>query len=586
MLTQHLARVLNGFTLGRLEMREAISSVLSGEATPAQLGAFLAALRVRGETVDELTGAVEAVRSAATPVDAGEGPVVDTCGTGGDNQGTFNISTAAAIVASACGVKVAKHGNRSVSSKAGSADVLEALGVRLDLEPDAIARVLALTRLGFLFAPAHHPTFKHVGPVRRELGVRTLFNLVGPLANPAGARRQVLGVFDAKLVPMMADVLYQLGAEHALVVHGDGLDEISVCGPTVVDEVRTAGRRGFVVTPEELGLARHAPGALLGGDPAANAAIIQKVLQGQPGAPRDAVLANSAAALYVAGEVPTLREGVVRAARVIDSGAAEAHLERFVRIQRGETTTLDEIVARSLDASRRAGPLASGAGRARSRPAGAPRKSLVGALSPRGGPRRIIAEVKRRSPSVGAIADILDPAALAGRYVAEGAAAISVLTNGPHFGGSLEDLAAVKAAVPVPVLRKEFIVDPCQLDEAVAVGADAVLLIAAVLGRGLKRMLAATTGAGLEALVEVHDEGELALALEAGARLIGINNRDLRSFVVDLAVTERLAPRVPADVVLVAESGVRSHDDMRRLEAVGVSNFLVGEFLVKGGRVS
>lgn len=581
MLTEHLTQVLHGRALGRREMDEAISSVLSGEATPAQLGAFLAALRVRGETVDELAGAVEAVRRVATRVDAGPGPVVDTCGTGGDNRGTFNISTAAAILASACGATVAKHGNRSVSSKAGSADVLEALGARLDLKPDALTRLIALTRLGFLFAPAHHPTFKHVGPVRKELGVRTLFNLVGPLANPAGATRQVLGVFDAKLVPVMADVLARLGTEHALVVHGDGLDELSVCGPTVVEEVHGAARRGFVVTPEELGLTRHPPEALAGGDAKENAAILLGVLEGKPGAPRDAVLANAAAALLVAGLVPTLRDGVARGARVLDSGAALAHFERFVRIQRGETTTLDAIVAQAFDAraaATAATPTALG-------PARAPR-SLFAALSKRGGPRRVIAEVKRRSPSAGLIAEIPDPGALAKAYVAQGAAAISVLTNGPHFGGTLADLSAVRGAVDVPVLRKEFIVDPVQLDEAAAAGADAVLLIAAVLGRGLRRMLDVATGAGLEALVEVHDEAELDLALEAGARVIGINNRDLRTFVVDLAVTERLAPRVPGDVVLVAESGVRGHDDLRRLEAAGVSNFLVGEYLVKGGRLS
>jgi len=270
---------------------------------------------------------------------------------------------------------------------------------------------------------------------------------------------------------------------------------------------------------------------------------------------------------------------VSRAAKVLDSGAAEAHFDRFVRIHRGETTTLDEIVAQANPSSGRRGPLHRAS-------ASSPRRSLAGALSRPGGPRRIIAEVKRRSPSVGLIADIPDPGALAQRYQAQGAAAISVLTNGPHFGGSLADLEAVRAAVELPVLRKEFIVDPFQLDEAVAAGADAVLLIAAVLGRGLRRMLSTATDAGLEVLVEVHDEAELTLALEAGARIVGINNRDLRTFVVDLAVTERLAPKVSSSVILVAESGVKSHDDMRRLEAVGVSNFLVGEFLVKGGRVS
>jgi anthranilate phosphoribosyltransferase len=572
--TRSLAQVLEGRPLSRHEAREAVGAVLAGEATAAQLGAFLAALRVRGETVEELTGAAEAVRAAATRVVVAAPAVVDTCGTGGDGRGTFNISTAAAIVASAGGAVVAKHGNRSVSSRCGSADVLEALGARLDLGPEAIARLIGLTRLGFLFAPAHHPTFKHVVPVRRELGVRTLFNLIGPLSNPAGATRQVMGVFEPRLVPVMAEVLLGLGTHHALVVHGDGLDEISVCGPTLVEEVRHGRRRSFQVTPEELGLGRHAPDALQGGDAAANAAILWRVLDGEPGAPREAVLANAAAALFVADEVQSLHEGVARAAREVDSGAAAAHLERFLRLQHGEPTVLDAVVARTpLGGPRAASPRG-------------PRRSLSAALSPRGGPTRVIAEVKRRSPSAGPIAPIIDPGALAEAYVRQGAAAISVLTNGPDFGGSLDDLAAVRARVDVPVLRKEFIVGPRQLDEAVAVGADAVLLIASVLGRGLRSMRRLAESLGLECLVEVHDAAELELALDAGATLVGINNRDLRSFEVDLGTTERLAPAVPQGVLLVTESGIRAPDDVARLRRAGVANFLVGEYLVRGGVLS
>jgi anthranilate phosphoribosyltransferase len=566
-----LVPALEGKPLGREGARAAIGAVLAGEATPAQLGAFLAALRVRGETVEELTGAAEAVRAAATRVVLDAPAVVDTCGTGGDGRGTFNISTAAAIVASAAGAVVAKHGNRSVSSRCGSADVLEALGARLDLSPAETVRLVGLTRLAFLFAPAHHPTFRHVMPVRRELGVRTLFNLIGPLVNPAGATRQVMGVFEPRLVPVMAEVLQALGVEHALVVHGEGLDELSVCGPTEVVEVKDGERRRYLVTPEELGLGRHPPEALRGGDAAENAAILWRVLEGQRGAPRDAVLANAAAALHVAGQVGSLREGVARAAREVDSGGAAAHLERFLRLQHGQPTVLDEVVART--------PL--GSPRPPAPPS--PRRSLRAALSPQWGPTRVIAEVKRRSPSAGTIAAIADPAALAERYVQEGAAAISVLTNGPDFGGSLEDLQAVRARVSVPVLRKEFIVGPRQLDEAVAVGADAVLLIAAVLGRGLASMLALAESMGLECLVEVHDLPELQLALDAGATLVGVNNRDLRSFEVDLGTTERLAPAVPPGVLLVAESGIKAPADVERLRRVGIANFLVGEYLVRGG---
>jgi anthranilate phosphoribosyltransferase len=573
MIVEHLTRVLDGHHLTREAMAACMGAVLKGEAAPAQVAALLGALRVRGETVEELVGAVTAVRAAAIRVPA-HVDVVDTCGTGGDSRGTFNISTAAAFVASACGVTVAKHGNRSVSSKCGSADVLEAMGVRLDLDATTLASLLERQRLAFLFAPAHHPAFKNVAALRRELGVRTVFNLVGPLANPAGATRQVLGVFDGRLAPLMADVLLELGARHALVVHGDGLDEISVSGPTVVEEVLNGTRRRFEVTPEALGLTQHAAESLRGGDAHTNARIIRGVLEGQVGGPRDAVLANAAAALLVGGVVGSLREGVERAAEVIDAGAALAHVERFVRVQGGGSTMLDDIVSRlPASAAVKVGP----------RPTGGRFKA---ALSTRGGPTRIIAEVKRRSPSAGAIAEIPDAGLHAKTYVDAGAAAISVLTNGADFGGSLADLTSVRRAVDVPVLRKEFIVDPRQLDEAAHAGADAVLLIVAVLGGGLERMVRAARARGLDALVEVHDEAELTVALSAGADLIGINNRDLRTFVVDLSVSERLAARIPEQVRVIAESGIRSQDDLERLRRAGLSNFLVGEFLVRGGRLS
>lgn len=576
MMTSVLKRVLEGQTLSSADMAACVTQMLSGEVKPMQLAGLLTALRVRGETVDELTGAASAVRAMATRVDVSADIILDTCGTGGDSLGTFNISTAAAIVTSASGVTVAKHGNRSVSSQCGSADVLEALGVRLDLDALTLGKVIALSKLGFLFAPAHHPAFKHVAAVRKELGVRTVFNLVGPLANPAGANRQVLGVFDARLVPVMAEVLERLGTRRALVLHGGGLDELSVCGPTQVTELRDGVRTSFVVTPEELGLQVHGIEALRGGDAAFNARIIHDVLDGQRGGPRDAVLANVAAALVVGEQASSLREGVQLGARLIDSGAAAAHFERFLRLQRGERTMLDDIVGR----------ISVGQPVAKQRvDTVKPEHRLRAALSPRGGPTRIIAEVKRRSPSAGLIAQIPDPGALAASYVANGAAAISVLTNGPDFGGSLADLKAVRAAVDVPVLRKDFVVDPRQFDEALEAGAHAVLLITSVLGKGLARMLRLAHSVGLDALVEVHDEAELKVALEAGATLIGVNNRDLRTFVVDLAVSERVAALVPEEVVLVAESGVRSPEDMQRLRQAGISNFLVGEFLARGGRL-
>lgn len=330
-----LERLLTGEDLSREEMARAMSQVADGKVPPAQLAAFLTGLRMKGETVDELVGAAEVVRQRATKVLTAFDDLVDTCGTGGDAQGTFNISTAAAIVAAAAGARVAKHGNRSVSSKCGSADVLKVLGLELERTPQQVATQLRDVGLGFLFAPQHHPAFGAAAPVRKELGFRTMFNLLGPMANPAGVLRQVMGVFDAKWVPLVGEALAQLGTVHALVVHGGGLDEISLAGPTTVCEVRAGSTRRFQVTPQELGLDVSPVSALAGGDAETNARIIRDVLQGQRGAPRDSVAANAGAALYVAGVAESIADGVKRASNALDSGSARKKLEQWVAASKG-----------------------------------------------------------------------------------------------------------------------------------------------------------------------------------------------------------------------------------------------------------
>jgi indole-3-glycerol phosphate synthase len=383
----------------------------------------------------------------------------------------------------------------------------------------------------------------------------------------------VVGVFSERFVPLVASALHQLGTRHALVVHGGGLDEISVCGPTAAVEVTPSGLTPLTLEPNEWGIERHPLEALQGGDAATNAGLLNGILDGAPGARRDAVLVNAGAAIYVGGAVETIGDGVELARRTIDSGGARAHFDRFLRAQ-SETTILDDIVSR-LPRLKSLGPVP-----AVSRPSTL--RSLREALSAGEAPR-IIAEVKRKSPGAGAIADIPDPAALARSYVSRGARAISVLTNGADFGGSLEDLRLVRRAVELPVLRKEFIVDVRQLDEAVEAGADAVLLIVALLGRGLARMHDAARRRGLECLVEVHDEAELEQALHAGVEMVGINNRNLKTMQVDLSVCERLARLVPSGQVVVAESGIHSQTALARLRNSGLENFLVGEFLVRGG---
>jgi anthranilate phosphoribosyltransferase len=335
-IQQALARLLEGASLERAEAREVMGAIMRGEATPAQIGAFLVALRAKGETADEIAGCAEAMREHVVAVRPRRDDLVDTAGTGGDGAHTLNISTAAALVAAAAGVGVAKHGNRAVSSACGSADVLEALGFRLELPPERIARSIDELGFGFMFAPAHHPAMRHAAPVRRELATRTVFNVLGPLTNPAGARAQVIGVFSAELVRTLAEVVAQLGASRAFVVHGfAGIDELSPAGPNLVCEVIEGDVRERTIDPAELGVERCSPGELRGGTPDENARAIRDVLsRADAGGRRDAVLLNAAGAIAAAGHAADLREGLERARDAIDSGAAAERLEQLASFSR------------------------------------------------------------------------------------------------------------------------------------------------------------------------------------------------------------------------------------------------------------
>jgi len=330
LIQQAIGRVVHRESLPRETARAIMEQILEGDATPAQIAALAVALRMKGETPDEIAGMAEAMRSRVSPIRSRRQPLLDTCGTGGDNAGTFNISTTVAIVTASCGVAVAKHGNRAVSSRTGSADVLESLGVRIDLTPDSASRSLDLLGITFLFAPNYHTALRHAAGPRREIGVRTVFNVLGPLTNPAGASRQLLGVFSDDLVRPVADVLKQLGSDRAWVVHGrDGLDEATVFGRTHVAELKDGVVREFEIDPKTLGLAHEDRSGVAGGDAAANAARVRAVLAGEKGAARDIVLLNTAAALVVAGVTATLEHGVTRAAAAIDSGEAKARLDQL-----------------------------------------------------------------------------------------------------------------------------------------------------------------------------------------------------------------------------------------------------------------
>ena len=334
MIREAIAGVVAGEDLTRDEAAAVMEEIMTGQATPAQFGALVVGLRLKGETVAEIAGFASTMRRLATPVSPTH-PVVDTCGTGGDGHHTFNISTTAAFVAAGAGATVAKHGNRSMTSQCGSADVLEALGVHLALSPAQVETCLDEVGIGFMFAQLYHPAMKFAAGPRREIGIRTIFNVLGPLTNPAGAQAQVIGVAAGSLVRTMAEVLALLGTHHALVVHGaDGMDEISICAPTEVAEVKNGDVRTYHITPEDYGLVRATLDEIQGGDPATNAAITRQVLGGDSGPKRDVVLLNAAAALVATGLAMDLAGGIELGTESIDSGAASERLERLIAVSR------------------------------------------------------------------------------------------------------------------------------------------------------------------------------------------------------------------------------------------------------------
>ena len=330
-MIEAIAKVVRCENLTEDEASAAFETIMRGDATPSQVAGFIVALRMKGETVEELTGFARTARAIATPIRV-DGALLDTCGTGGDGLATFNISTLAGIVAAACGARVAKHGNRAASSLCGSADVLEQLGVKVDLAPDGVARCINEAGIGFMFAPVFHPSFRHAGPTRRELGVRTVFNVLGPLCNPAGAKYQALGVADGKMASKMAQVLVRLGVERAIVFHAaDGMDELSVASPSYVIEID--GRRTeYELDPVDFGLPRAPVESMRGGGPEENARLAREVLDGAKGPRRDVVLLNAAAALRAAGLAKDWKEGIGLAAEAIDSHRAGQTLERWAKV--------------------------------------------------------------------------------------------------------------------------------------------------------------------------------------------------------------------------------------------------------------
>ncbi len=598
-ITSVLHKLGAGQDLSRAEAEGMMHSLMNGEGSDAQIGALLMGLRQKGETIAEIAALARVMREHAAKVNV-DFPVLDCCGTGGDGAQTFNVSTTAAFILAAAGVKVAKHGNRALSSRSGSADVLEALGIAVDLKPDAVEDCLREVGIGFMFAPAFHPGVKHVMPARKALGMRTIFNVLGPLSNPAGAEYQLIGVYSPELTEPLARVLMELGTKRAMVVHGSGLDEVAVHGVTQVSALQDGKVTTYSVSPADFGLVQAPLDALVGGDAQMNATILRSILNGtETGPKRDFVLANAAAGLLVAGKVSSLVEGVKMAEEMIGSGKAmekvEELREKSQRIKTGKLKNppapfikgvrenlLNEIFAHKrveVEVRKQQVSLAQIKEKVKDLPL--VKRSLLSALQSQSSAMALIAEIKRQSPSRGVLQETFDVTALAQTYAKAGAEAISVLTDGRYFGGSLADLEAVRAAVQLPVLQKDFMVDAYQIYEARLYGADAILLIVAMLEDDpLKELMAVAVQLSMEVLVETHTAVEIDRAVKLGAKIIGINARDLSTMQTDLASVEKLAGLVPSDCLLVAESAVESREDVVRLQKAGAKAVLVGTSLM------
>ncbi len=507
-----LHKLIEGKSLTVEESYGAFSELLDD---PIKMAGFLVLLKNKGETAEELLGLVRVLRGQMKKVHLGQ-PILDIVGTGGDQAGTINLSTGAALMAARFGIPVVKHGNRAVSSQCGSADVLEAMGYNIHMTAEELERSVRTTGFGFCFAPDYHPLMKRVRAVRNALKMPTAFNLIGPLLNPVSTDYLQIGVYKPQLVPILAEVLFQLGTKRSLVYCGHGIDELSCIGPSEAILVTEKGLESLTIDPEKMGLKRCTLEELKGGSAKENA----EKLKHPTGPILDTLLLNVGVALFLYGMADSIEEGVQMAKR---------------------------------------------------------KKSLKEAIRQK--PNAVIAEIKRTSPSRGKIGEILDVGGQARFYEASGAAAISVLTS-DRFEGSLEDLKAVQ--VPIPVLRKDFLTAKEQLLRET--DADVVLLIVAYLKERTKEMLRAAGELGFEAIVEIHCKEELQIALEAGAEIIGVNQRDLRDFTMHPESYE-LVRQIPQHIIKIAESGIRNPADAARMFAMGYDAILVGEAFTRNPKL-
>ena len=609
-----------------------MNEMMTGRVTQSQIASFITAMRMKGETEDEIRGFVMAMREHASKISAPEDSV-DLCGTGGDGLNTFNIGTAASFVVAGAGVPVAKHGNRSVSSLSGSADVLSALGIPFDLDPAAVEACLKNTGIGFMFAPLFHKSMKNVQGPRREVGIRTFFNILGPMANPAGVRNQLIGVYDPALSPLIARVLRDLGTRRAMVVNGSGMDEITTTGRTKVVELLDGAIREYEISPEKFGLDFAEPGEISGGTATENARTMLSILKGEDSPRTDIVTLNAAAALYVSGRVGNIDDGLEMAAAAIRSGNAKAKLEEFSRATRELEMERQSALDSSVLMTRRILPemlvqrcseitgnlcseisrLNGGADIVRTldqdlflKPSvlsvlvlSRTKSVLLDASKPtmvakRSGSKlsevisssdsiSIIGEYKPRSPSSPPLQVPPDASMVAEVYAGSGLAGTSVLVEPDFFGGSAALFSTFRSKLSLPLLFKDFAVTEKQIDLAHRHGADAILLIAKALSSdALDRLARRSLALGLEPLVELHDSSDLeklgSCSCSDSLELVGLNSRDLRTLELDLERMRELRKAVGSDRIVIAESGVKSPSDVRTLK--GFDAALVGSLFM------
>ena len=586
-INEAVEKFSSGNSLKKSEIKEVFLSIMNNECNDAEIIAFLMTLKTKGETVEEITGAAEVLREMSLKLNLNSKELVDTCGTGGDGQNTFNISTASAIVAATAGVKIAKHGNKSISSKSGSADLLEHSGINIDLDEEQAQKCFDDNGITFMFAPKYHKAMKNVANVRKNIKTRTIFNVLGPLSNPANANYQILGVYDKKLVLPIAKVIKDLGVKRAMVVHSEeGLDEISCEKDTYIAELNEGKISEYTINPKEFDLEILPLKSLKVNTVEESFKIFMDMLNNENEAAVNIVSLNAGSAIYISGVRDSLKEGIEFARELIISGKALNKFEDIKKSMPEKLTTpkiLEEILENKAKEVTERKSKISVQDLKEINYMNSLKRDFKGALINKISQNKaaVIAEIKRASPSLGELNMNIIPAKVAADFESMGAACLSVLTDAKYFKGSGAILEMAKKGCGLPVLRKDFIIDEYQIDESVTMGADCILLIVSALDKVLlKNLYDAAKIRDLDVIVEVHDYNELELALEIDCDIIGINNRNLHTFDVDLNTSEELVKYIKDDQLIIAESGIHTYEDVKKMNQCGINTFLVGESLM------